>query len=45
MVTTVRINFAQLWKKDTISMISDWDLKLEKYAAIAKLITCIPTEV
>lgn len=37
MFTPARINFAQHWKKDTISITSDWELKLGKCTAIVKI--------
>lgn len=39
MLTALRINVAQYWKKDTILIISDWEFKLGEYAAIATLAT------
>lgn len=36
MFTPARINFAQPWKKHTFSIIN-WELKLGKYTAVAKI--------
>lgn len=33
----LRISFSQLWKKDAILMISNWDFKLEECVAKEKL--------
>lgn len=40
-LTPGRINFAQCWKKYKIPEISDQELKLEKYAAVGKLMVYI----
>lgn len=37
LLRAARINFAQHWKKGTIPIISDWELKFGEYTAMAKL--------
>lgn len=37
MLTAVRINFSQQWKKDTILLMTDWELKFGEYAIMAEL--------